>query len=209
MPNYTVKQGDCISSIAAKYGFFTETIWNHPNNTQLREARADQNVLSPGDIVFIPELTEREESCATEQRHSFRRKGVPEIFRVRLLDANEEPYANKQYVIEVDGNLSDGLTDSDGQIEIAISPSARAGRIVLSESGEEFPIRFGYIDPINSITGVQARLNNLGYDCGPVDGILGERTRGALQAFQKHSGIEESREIDQMTLDALHEAYGC
>jgi N-acetylmuramoyl-L-alanine amidase len=209
MPNYTVRQGDCISSIAEEYGFFWETIWNHPNNAELRQTRGNPNLLNPGDSVFIPEMTEREESSATEQRHRFRRKGIPEVLRIRLLNGNDEPIANEQYVIEIDGILSDGSTNSDGEIEIAIPPNARAGRIVLSESGEEFPIRLGQVDPINSTSGVQARLNNLGYDCGPVDGVLGERTRSALQAFQRHHDIEQSGEIDQMTQDALHEKYGC
>ena len=36
---------------------------------------------------------------------------------------------------------------------------------------------------------LQASLNQLGYDAGPVDGIIGSRTRGALQQFQKARGF--------------------
>lgn len=36
---------------------------------------------------------------------------------------------------------------------------------------------------------LQASLNQLGYDAGPVDGIMGSRTRGALQQFQKARGF--------------------
>ena len=36
---------------------------------------------------------------------------------------------------------------------------------------------------------MQASLNQLGYDAGPVDGIMGTRTRGALQQFQKARGF--------------------
>lgn len=36
---------------------------------------------------------------------------------------------------------------------------------------------------------LQSSLNQLGYDAGPVDGIMGSRTRGALQQFQKARGF--------------------
>jgi TctA family transporter len=35
------------------------------------------------------------------------------------------------------------------------------------------------------LTGVQYRLNALGFGAGPVDGIMGPRTRKAVQAFQR------------------------
>ena len=43
MPTYTVKQGDCISSIADQMGFFWDTVWNDPNNEQLRNRRKNPN----------------------------------------------------------------------------------------------------------------------------------------------------------------------
>jgi hypothetical protein len=43
---YTVKQGDCISNIAFKYGFFPDTIWNDSKNSKLRQDRKDQMTFS-------------------------------------------------------------------------------------------------------------------------------------------------------------------
>ncbi len=40
-----------------------------------------------------------------------------------------------------------------------------------------------------NIMKMQAALNARGYDAGPVDGIAGRRTKGALQRFQKDQGL--------------------
>jgi hypothetical protein len=85
MAKHTVKQGECISSIADKYGLFWDTLWNHPENAELKRQRKDPNVLLAGDEVFIPEKEEKNESCETEQTHRFRLKGVPAKLRLRLM----------------------------------------------------------------------------------------------------------------------------
>ena len=74
---YAVGQGECIDSIAFEHGFFVDTIWDYSKNSELKKLRKDPNILQPGDIVIIPELKIREESCAAEKKHRFRRKGVP------------------------------------------------------------------------------------------------------------------------------------
>lgn len=50
---------------------------------------------------------------------------------------------------------------------------------------------------------VQEQLNGLGYPAGPVDGRMGSRTRAALRAFQRDSGLAASGEIDEALLAAL------
>ncbi len=79
---HTVRQGECIHSLAERYGFFPDTLWDHAENRDLRDLREDSNILQPGDVVHIPDLTEREESGSTDERHRFRRRGVPAMLRV-------------------------------------------------------------------------------------------------------------------------------
>lgn len=40
-----------------------------------------------------------------------------------------------------------------------------------------------------SVTDIQRRLNALGYAAGPIDGIAGPRTRGAIRDFQARNGL--------------------
>jgi localization factor PodJL len=51
----------------------------------------------------------------------------------------------------------------------------------------------------------QAMLARLGYDPGPADGKMGERTRLAIQRFQKDRGLVETGSVDDALLRALSE----
>ena len=42
---HTIQDGDCISSVAMRHGFFPGTLWNHPDNMELKKLRRDPNVL--------------------------------------------------------------------------------------------------------------------------------------------------------------------
>ncbi|HEY9141621.1 MAG TPA: LysM domain-containing protein [Bryobacteraceae bacterium] len=123
MPNYTVQQGDCVTSIADQYGLLWTTVWNHPNNNQLRQLRKDPNVLHPGDQLFVPDLDLKQVDCATDQRHTFVAKGPPAKLKIRLLD-QDQPRAGVAYQLEIDGALKSGVTDSGGYIEQPLPPRA-------------------------------------------------------------------------------------
>ena len=208
MLEYTVRQGDCIESIAQEYGHFWQTLWEDPNNAEIRNKRQDPNVLFQGDTVFIPEKMVKEESGATEQKHRFRRKGVPSMLRLHLL-TDDQPRANELYTLEIDGRIFSGTTDAEGRLEHPIPPNAKKGRLVLSASNEEYPLHLGHIDPIDEISGLQDRLNNLGFDCGNEDGNLGHKTKTALEMFQSKYDLSITGNPDKATRDKLREIFGC
>ena len=54
-----------------------------------------------------------------------------------------------------------------------------------------------------SLQDVQARLGQLGYSAGPVDGLMGPRTKAALARFQSEHGIPPTGLPDGATLRAL------
>ncbi len=88
---YVAKSGDCISSIAFKNGFFWETIWNHGNNSALKDLRKDPNILMPGDKVFIPEKVKKVLDIANEATHTYKLKGVPAKLKLRFLQPPDPP----------------------------------------------------------------------------------------------------------------------
>jgi N-acetylmuramoyl-L-alanine amidase len=88
--DYVVSSGDCMSSIAKAHGHFWETLWNHPDNADLKAARRDPNILLPGDRVSVPPIRQRDEGRPTDQRHTFCRRGEPSKFRLRLIEPKKD-----------------------------------------------------------------------------------------------------------------------
>jgi peptidoglycan hydrolase-like protein with peptidoglycan-binding domain len=92
-------------------------------------------------------------------------------------------------------------------LRVSILPNAKRGVLVVGPDKAEFKLQLGHIEPPTEIRGVQARLNNLGFEC-PVNGKIDDDTRRALSAFQRSCQIEQTGEIDAATrqkLDALHD----
>lgn len=209
MPRYTVKQGDCIMSIAEDYGFLWETIWNYGDNAQLKKLRKDPNILFPGDIVVVPEKTPRVESASTDQLHKFVKKVTGAQVRLRLLDLKRRPRPNLPYVAAVDGVTSTGRSDGDAYITINVKPNARELKLKVTDGPrtDEYTLPLGAIDPIDQLSGVQQRLANLGYPCGSEQG-LGDLTKTALRALQKEMNLDITGEPDEATRQALQQLHG-
>jgi hypothetical protein len=208
--NYRVQQGDCMQSIAARRGFLWETLWNLPENKQLKETRKDPNCLLPGDRVHIPEPRPHQESGATEQKHRFRRKGLPAMLRLQF-ENEGEALAGQPFTFTTDlTEPYEGTTDGDGVAEIPIPTGAHHGTIRIGEGEDQkvYEVDLGQLDPHDSISGVQARLNNLGYGAGEVDGRLNARTERALRQFQRQQKLEITGRIDVKTCDKLRELNG-
>lgn len=55
----------------------------------------------------------------------------------------------------------------------------------------------------DTVRWAQRRLNELGCDSGPVDGILGDWTRSAIVRFQSRHGLTQTAALDKPTRQAL------
>lgn len=203
MPTHTVKQGDCISSIAANAGFLWSTVWDHPNNSALKTERKDPNTLLPGDDVFVPELEQKVLPRASDSKHTFTVPSVPAKLNVRFL-VGDKPRSGIDFRLFIDNVMvKEGQTDGDGYVKASILPTVETGKIVLIEdqnNEEHYPFTFGSLDPIDTEEGVKERLINLGFDVSDLPTALGE--------FQKKYELSVSNSIDDVTKTKLKEVFG-
>jgi hypothetical protein len=220
---HLVAAGEYLASIAHQYGFTDwHKIYDHPNNAEFRKKRPNPHVINPGDRLFIPEKdNHRIESCATENRHHFRLRQPQVWVRVVLKDDDSKPYANLPYTLTVPGEPQPRTdnTDANGMVEQMIPVTATSVDLVVPSVGLGWKLLIGALDPVHDedgtttaiIKGVQGRLQNLGYKCGSIDGLLGPKTRAALQEFQRDVlKLEEpSGEPDLDTRNALKQEHGC
>ena len=212
---HVVRQGECLSSIAARYGFESwHTIYDHPQNQGFREKRSNPDVILPGDRLFIPDPRGRVAECGTQSSHKFKRKTVKTSLRVRIIDKDGEPITQKHYQIQWGTTKLEGETDGDGCLEHPIPADVdRADLTVeglLSEGDpHRWSLRIGHLDPVEELAGVRARLNNLGYPCGSVSGEMNADTVDALEQFQGDRGLPIDGELTEETRSKLEEYYGC
>jgi hypothetical protein len=218
---HKVKRGECISSIAEMYGLVPNLIWNDPANEALKELRKNPSILEEGDIVVIPARKTRQVEVEVGKKHRFRRKGASEKIRLQLSYFGE-PRANLKYKFEVDGDISEGVTDKEGWLEEYVPPSAMMCKIIIEgedkEDEEEYELMLGRISPIDTDAGVEERLMNLGFFSNYLDeegrNYDPEKSKEeifilALNSFQQQYELPITETADEATREKLLEIYGC
>jgi hypothetical protein len=211
---YIVRQGECILSIAISTGHHWESIWNHSQNTQLREVRRTPHVLLPGDRLTIPTIATKQESGETEVRHRFRRRGTPVPICITLRDWKERPYAGKYYELRVGDETVSGDTDAQGCVRAFVPAHVTEGHLSIWLVTRDRPpsatwtVQFGSLNPVNDAAGLQARLKGLGHYSGPIDGVPGNQTVSALLTFQAKHGLPATGQLTDETRELLLQKYG-
>lgn len=217
---HIVRQGECLHSIAAASGLgSSRALYEHERNAELRRRRGDHGVLSPGDVVYVPDPPAAE-SFDVSPGSSYRFQApLPKVrVRLRLDDDDEQPHAGVHYRLRFHGRTIDGTTDGDGYLDELV-PATLAevhAWIWIEQAGAEardearartLVLRLGHLDPVEDLTGVQARLGSLGYDCA-LSGVYDDRTRAAVRAFQEDAALTPTGALDDDTRGALTEVHG-
>jgi hypothetical protein len=212
---HKVKQGECLSSLAARYRLSDwRAIHNHPNNTSFFAARTNPNVLSVGDWVYVPDMDASPKSGAIDEKNTYVCKRDRTLLRLVIADEFGEPYSQAGYTLEIGDDRFEGNTDEQGMLERRIDPAAPSGVLTIRFPGAPrrhctWRLKFGHLDPVDQVTGIQARLNNLGFASGPVDGVMGPVTTEAVRAFQRRYDLRADGNPDSVTQAKLEEVHGC
>lgn len=192
---HKVVQGECMQSIAARYGFSTaDMIWLDSKNDDLRKRRSSKYVLAPGDMVYIPAPRKKVMPCATGKAHRFKVRLPRRNVHVVLTDGSGQPIANSSYLLQVGSERRSGKTDSNGAVhEKGFPPHIDRGELRLPELGIKRTLLIGHLDPHHEDSGWRQRLINLGYR-GDEDGLA-----------QFASDQQLARDTDAETIrNALH-----
>jgi N-acetylmuramoyl-L-alanine amidase len=208
-----VKQGECLTSIAAKYGFADwQAIYQHPSNAELRKKRPNPNLLFPGDELFIPEKRRKTVTAQAGKELQIEVSLPTRKIQLDLIQDDGTPLAGVEWRIEGGGVEIGGTTTATGGVEAKVPSSLRLA--LLRAGGFEYRLELGGLDPLRDVpdaglSGLRARLRNLGYDPGPDEPRMTPRTRLALASFQREHGLPGTGEPDQDTFRKLDEVHGC
>jgi N-acetylmuramoyl-L-alanine amidase len=203
---HIVQDGDCLASIARQYGFSDyKTLYDHPENQELKSDRPNPNMLAKGDRVVIPDHEDKEIDISLDSPVKIT-VSVPEVkLCVVILDEKEQPAANKKYRLSTGKS---GTTDGSGKIDVPIPPDLEECKLEVwikddPEPPRAFRLRIGRLADVKTVQGVQGRLANLGYYRGKLDGKAASVT-SALKNFQAANKLTVNGDpADKKTQDKL------
>lgn len=173
---HRVRRGECLVKIAADHSFTDwRPIYAHANNAELRKKRPNPHVLKAGDTVFIPERpSPRPHTCNTGRAHKVTLKLPPSELTLHL-SYQGAVLKDERYEIWIDGVRMSGTTDNRGHLRQPVAPSALRAKLYLPRLGRSFHLNMGDLDPLSEVSGLQQRLQNLGFTCDDEDGQIASR----------------------------------
>lgn len=206
--DHTVKQGEHVARIAMAYGLMnTASVWDHPDNAQLKQRRGNPNVLFPGDHLLVPDKQAKQQQGATQQRHRFRVAPLWIELRLVVEEADGEPVADTPCRLVVEGDVHQLQTDDMGRICQRIAKTAETAKLIIQEV--EIPIKIGHLDPVDQRSGQIARLDNLGYNASAAGDKDEAQFLLALEEFQCDHGLTVDGICGPNTQAKLQEVHGC
>jgi N-acetylmuramoyl-L-alanine amidase len=213
---HTVAQGETLLRIARQYGYQTsKALYNHPSNAEFKALRPDPNLIYSGDKITIPPKKEKFIPLRTNSINSFVVQNEKEYFRLQIIHEDGDDITGKRIVITIGSQTIDTVLPGNGLIEVELNENdSLTGQVDLylkedqSSPSESFTAQVGHLDPIDTLSGVQARCNLLGFDCGTVDGISGSKTKAGVRDFQYEHDLEVDGIAGAKTKAKLQQVFG-
>jgi hypothetical protein len=170
--------------------------------------------LAPGDVLYLP-VKPKEGlafSAGTSNRY---RAQIPTVKVSLIFKDDERVLADEPY--EVHGLGTDGSagqtetrkTDADGKIELELPVTTREVSIVFPTQNVAYEVRVGDMDPVAELSGIQKRLENLGYLPRDRESASeGAYMQSAIGEFQKRHGLSPTGALDEATSNLLKDEHG-
>jgi hypothetical protein len=215
MKPYVVRQGDYLTKLAHTMGFDPDLVWNHSKNSELRERRADKDLLHPGDILWLPPSPDKKRlqvRSGAANRYIARIPKKPVEVRIQV---GGEPLADEPAVIlGIGPDPLETKTDEAGWIRTEVQVHVREIEVILPRKRRTLRVRVGEMDPVNTVNGLRKRLQHLGFYQPTRVGVENQDASdpsaliGALKAFQMARNIAPSGKLDDETKSALLAKHG-
>ncbi len=206
-----------IPTIALLHGINDwSTIWEHPENAELRRTRTNPLLLASGDHVFVPE--DEPDFVAGSGRHVEFRPAPPlselRMIMLVLQDSRGNPFAKKRFQLRYGDGTMEGLTSERGEVNCFVPYTQNAPTLtVFPRDGNEqlrlvWPLQLGWLEPVETTIGLKGRLRNLGYTINALDESTGEDFEFAVRLFRLQHELPDSGVIDDQLRRRLVEAHG-
>jgi N-acetylmuramoyl-L-alanine amidase len=167
MQPYVICDSDHLLQVAHKFGFDPDEVWNDPSNADLRKLRPDFNVLLAGDVLYIPDQVDKPvtfHNLAVGSTNSFVAPNPPKVsVSVRFIDANGSTHTSKSFTIEELPELQGLKTTDEGVATFSVPVNLGRATLVFDETGEARSLWIASMDPIDTLSGIFKRLQNLGF----------------------------------------------
>jgi hypothetical protein len=184
-------------------------------NADLRERRGDHHILNPGDILYIP-VREKKTLPLKKGATNVYQATVPKVLvSLVLRDSAGEPLPHEPCEVrglgqEIDGKAVPLETEEDGSLQLNVPVIVREITLHLPHQNVTYHIGVGDMDPLDELTGVKKRLQNLGFwrFDGETDHDPARTLKWALGTFQAQRGLDPTGVLDEATKAALLDEHG-
>ncbi len=206
---YIVRQGDYVARTAAAIGCSEEEIWDYEKNRELKAHGRTEEVLNPGDILYVPDRRLPGVAVTLQADNAFAARVPAVMVRVKFM-VDGAPRANQKYTVECAGGPVEGTSDGEGVVEFDVSTATRSVIVVFDDPPGAYALNIGGTDPATVNSGVFGRLRQLGYFglSTDRDAVSDEDLAAALASFQQSQGVEPTGEMDEETRRRLETAFG-
>jgi len=203
---HLVAQGESVYSIAARHGLPFQKIWSDPHNKELRARGRKENILLPGDWIFLPTKELREEDVATETRNRYRKRVARNTLKLRLAKGRGPRHKDSrdngkefEYRVQI-GAVEHKGTSRDGEVIELQNISPETERVDLFVFGRQIRLSLNALDPETEPSGIEQRMKALGY----ASGLVGKVVFDHLNELNQNATQEELLQ----RLQALHKGDG-